>query len=170
MIDVNSNFIDLVFDAIYTKLENNFTYTPILTNSITICDEELLGYNEFTIQISSTIEGSVYYYTFKLYQINKYNLLYKILRYFKKDTYFLSVLIRRGTFTENSYKFKSNKENYDSYKKVYQALIDSRPKYDKKKYEESVLKWSKMLSDKFISVSMRRNDKLEKLINKEKTK
>jgi hypothetical protein len=116
------------------------------------------------------VERDTYSYTFKLYQISKYDFLYKILRYFKKDTYFLSVVIKKGTWTENSYAFKSNSKNYESYKKVYQALMDSKPRYDKAKYDESVLKWSKMLSDKFISVSMKRNDKLEKLINKEKTK
>lgn len=159
--DVNEKLIDSIFDSIHTRLEDNFSYEPELVKNFIFLDEKLFNYNKFKVRID--IDDIIYY--FELYQIHKYNFLYKILKYFKLDSYYLIVTIRQRGFIQDTYYLKSNKSNYDRYKELYNALMLSKPIADKKKYTEKVNIWIDKLNS-VISVSRKRDQKLNKLINK----
>lgn len=164
-----SKFIDNVFQSIYTLLDKGDTYNIEVLKKVTLLGDDYSNMGVFSIVIYIEESNVRYNYRYNIYHKN--GIIPNILRKFSWGNnlvpYFLKVDITRNGFTQDSYLFKSNKSNYESYKDLYKSLLDSKTKKDKEKYEKSLSKWCDLLMKSGVSASRKRDLKLNKLIKEE---
>ncbi len=164
MLKVDEKLLDSVFDSIYSKLEIGNVYSTSYSKKFMFNNESIYDANIFSIKVDIPSERNLIY-IFEILHSDSNNIINRIIRFLKMDTYYLKVTIKENGWVQNTYFFESNRHNYYMFKDLYDKLLMSKPNSDKAKYEDDISKWASKL-DTVISKSIKRDKKLNSLINK----